>query len=160
MVKPNQLIEAPWSIQAGDLTLEMRHVGSNHSSDMLIGWIPQVQLVYLVDFVSNKGVGYQDLPGAYLPQYWESQQAVLDLPIKIATFGHGRPGTKADIAEHANFWRKLRVATREAIANGLTEDQAATSIKLPEYSHWSMYDAWFPQNVRGVYRYEKTATDN
>ena len=135
----------------------MRHVGRNHSSDMLVAWIPEVNLIYVVDFISNESVGYRDLPGVWLPQYWDSIDKVLEWPIEISTFGHGMPGNKKSIEDHAEYWRKLRAAVREAIANGVTEAKAVETIRLPEYKDWRSYDEWFPMNVRGVYRYEKEA---
>ncbi len=40
-----------------------------------------------------------------------------------------------------------------AVADGLTEDQAAQRIRLDQYSDWDRYEDWFPMNVRGVYRW-------
>jgi len=157
VVFPTKLIDPPWSMKLGKLTLEMRHVGFNHSSDMLVAWIPEAKLVYTVDFISNESVGYRDLPGVWLPQYWESIDKVLEWPIEIATFGHGMPGNKKSIEEHAQYWRKLRLAIREAIANGVEENEVVENIRMPEYQDWRSYEEWFPMNVRGVYRYEKEA---
>ncbi len=155
VVAPTKLIDPPWSMKVGNLTLEMRHVGPNHSSDMLVAWIPEVNLVYVVDFISNESVGYRDLPGVWLPQYWESIDKVLEWPIEFATFGHGMPGNKKSIEDHAEYWHKLRATVRDAIANGVTEDEAVKTIRMAEYKDWRSYEAWFPMNVRGVYRYEK-----
>ena len=157
VVPPTKLIDPPWSMKVGNLTLEMRHVGPNHSSDMLVAWVPEANLAYIVDFVSNESVGYRNLPGVWLPQYWESIDKVLDWPIELATFGHGMPGNKKSIENHAEYWRNLRVTIRDAIANGVTEDEAVENIRMPEYKDWRSYDEWFPMNVRAVYRYEKKA---
>ncbi len=46
---------------------------------------------------------------------------------------------------------------RDAIANGVTEDEAVENIRMPEYKDWRSYEEWFPMNVRAVYRYEKKA---
>ena len=155
VVPPTKLIDPPWSMKAGNLTLEMRHVGPNHSSDMLVAWVPEENLAYIVDFVSNEGVGYRNLPGVWLPQYWESIDKVLEWPIEVATFGHGMPGNKKSVADHAEYWRKLRASMRDAIADGINEDEAVKNTRMPEYKDWRSYDEWFPMNVRAVYRYEK-----
>lgn len=157
VVPPTKLIDPPWSMKVGSLTLEMRHVGPNHSSDMLVAWVPEANLAYIVDFVSNESVGYRDLPGVWLPQYWESIDEILEWPIELAAFGHGMPGNKKSIEDHAEYWRKLRATIRDAIANGVTEDQAVENIQMPEYQDWRSYEEWFPMNVRAVYRYEKKA---
>ena len=61
VVPPTKLIDPPWSMKVGNLTLEMRHVGPNHR--MLVAWVPEANLVYVVDFISNESVGYRNLPG-------------------------------------------------------------------------------------------------
>lgn len=157
VVAPTELIDPPFSRKFGSLTFELRSVGPNHSSDMLIGWIPEHKLVFVVDFISNESVGYRDLPGFWLPGMWESIDRVLELPIEHATFGHGRPGNKQSITAHRDYWVELREAVRKSIADGLTEDEAADQVKLESYSAWRNYNEWFPMNVRAVYRYERKA---
>jgi glyoxylase-like metal-dependent hydrolase (beta-lactamase superfamily II) len=156
IVEPTELIDPPWSKTIGDLTFELRSLGPNHSSDMVIAWIPEEKLVYLVDFIGNEHVGYKDLPGVHLPGYWESQRAVLDLPFEHVAYGHGRPAGRQAVVEHIEYWDKLRTKAQEALAAGWTEDEAAERIKLDEYKGWSMYAEWGPGNVRAMYRYEKS----
>ena len=68
-------------------------------------------------------------------------------------FGHGPPGDRAAIHRQVVYYDDLTTAVRRAVADGLTEDQAAQRIRLDQYSSWGRYDDWFPMNVRGVYRW-------
>jgi hypothetical protein len=40
----------------------------------------------------------------------------------------------------------------EAIADGLSADEAAEEVRLDAYAGWGQYEEWFPMNVRGMYR--------
>ena len=42
---------------------------------------------------------------------------------------------------------------RRAINGLLLGRAAAAEIRLPEFSSWGQYDAWFPMNVRAIYRW-------
>ena len=44
-------------------------------------------------------------------------------------------------------------AVRDAVAAGLTEDEAAEGVRLDAYSTWGNYEQWFPLDVRGVHRW-------
>jgi len=68
-------------------------------------------------------------------------------------FGHGPAGDRASIDRQVSYYRDLRRAVAEAIDAGLSEDEAAARVRLPAYSSWDRYDAWFESNVRGVYRW-------
>jgi glyoxylase-like metal-dependent hydrolase (beta-lactamase superfamily II) len=159
IVPPTDLIDPGWKKKVGELTLEMRSVGPNHSSDMLVGWVEERKLIFVVDFVSSHSVGYRDLPGFWLPEMWESMDKILEWPIEHATFGHGLPGTKQDIVDHREYWRWLRAEVQKGVAAGWSEDEAAANIKLDAYKEkgWRQVDDWGPMNVRGVYRYEVEA---
>lgn len=154
VVSPSLLIQPPWSRRFGELTLELRSVGPNHTADMLVGWVREHRLVYAVDFLNNASVAYRDLPGAHLPEYWDSIDTVASWPIRHAVFGHGPPGDARTVHAQARYWADVRAATRAALAAGQTEQEAASSIRLPAYSRWSQYDEWFQLNVRAAYRHE------
>ena len=52
-----------------------------------------------------------------------------------------------------SYYDALRTEVRRAVEAGWTEDRAAAEVRLPEYGAWGQYGAWFPLNVRGVYRW-------
>jgi hypothetical protein len=76
----------------------------------------------------------------------------MTLEFDAIVFGHGPPGDRETIRRQGRYYGALRAAVQEAVANGWTEDEAAEQVRLPEYEAWGQYDAWFPLNVRAVYR--------
>ena len=58
----------------------------------------------------------------------------------------------ASIRRQGLYYGSLRAAVQQAIDNGWTEDEAAERVRLPQYEQWGQYEAWFPMNVRAIYR--------
>ncbi len=106
-----------------------------------------------MDFVSNDRVAYRDLPDFYLPDLWESLERLQLIEYSTAVFGHGEPGTKADVYEQISYWTDLRRSIESMIRAGLSEDEAVEAIELPAYQDWGGYPDWFKMNTRTVYRY-------
>ena len=75
------------------------------------------------------------------------------LEFDTIVFGHGPPGDMASIQRQGRYYGSLRAAVQQAIDNGWTEDEAADKLRLPQYEDWGQYDAWFPLNVRAIYRW-------
>ena len=145
-------------LEVGGRRIELHFLGRSHSDNMLVGFVPDAGIVFAVDFVSNDRVAYQQLPGWYFPDILHAITGMLDLPFSKVVFGHGPDGDRATIQRQLVYYDDLRAAVRQAIASGLTEEQAVTQVKLPAYARWGQYDAWFPMNVRGMYRWLASET--
>jgi glyoxylase-like metal-dependent hydrolase (beta-lactamase superfamily II) len=132
--------------------VELHYLGRSHTDNMLVGFVPDAGIVFAVDFVSNDRVGFQQLPGYYFPDLFDALTGLLNLPFTTVVFGHGPDGDRASIQRQVAYYDDLRAAVRRAIAQGLTEDQAAAQVRLDAYARWGQYEAWFPMNVRAMYR--------
>jgi glyoxylase-like metal-dependent hydrolase (beta-lactamase superfamily II) len=132
--------------------VELHYLGRSHTDNMLVGFVPDAGVVFAVDFVSNDRVGFQQLPGYYFPDLFDALTGLLNLPFTTVVFGHGPDGDRASIQRQVAYYDDLRAAVRRAIAQGLTEDQAAAQVRLDAYARWGQYEAWFPMNVRAMYR--------
>lgn len=141
------------TIEPGGRRIELHFLGKSHSDNMLVGFVPDAGVVFGVDFVSNDRVAYQDLPAWYFPDIMHAITGLLDLPFTTVVFGHGPDGDRATIQRQLVYYDDLRAAVRQAMAAGKTEEQAAAEVRLPAYARWGQYDAWFPMNVRGMYRW-------
>ena len=137
--------------------IELHFLGRSHSDNMIVPFVPDAGIIFAVDFVSNDRVGYQELPGWYFPDIFDAITGVLNLPFTTVVFGHGPDGDRATIQRQLLYYDDLRAAVRRAIAQGLTEEQAAAQVRLGSYERWGQYAAWFPMNVRGMYRALTTA---
>jgi glyoxylase-like metal-dependent hydrolase (beta-lactamase superfamily II) len=132
--------------------VELHYFGPSHTDNLIIPFVPDAGIAFAVDFVSHDRVGFQQLPGYHFPGYFDVVNGLLNLPFTTVVFGHGPDGDRASIQRQYAFYDDLRAAVRRAIGQGLTEEQAAAQIRLDAYARWGQYEAWFPMNVRGMYR--------
>lgn len=134
-------------------SIELHYVGANHTDNSTVVYVPDVKVAFAVDFVSHDRVGYQQLPSWTFPDFFESMPRLLEIPFETMVFGHGPAGDRSSIHRQIRYYDQIRSEVRQALDAGWSEDRAAAEIRLPEFSHWGQYDAWFPLNVRAIYRW-------
>lgn len=151
--EPNVTFSDKLRFEIGGRWIELYYLGPSHTDNMAVPFIPDVGVAFAVDFVSLDRMGYQELPGWQFPEFFDAVSGLLDIPFETMIFGHGPPGDRAAIHRQIAYYDDLTTAVRGAVADGLTEDQAAQRIRLDQYSDWDRYEDWFPMNVRAVYRW-------
>lgn len=139
--------------QSGGRWIELHYLGPSHTDNIAVAFIPDVGVAFAVDFVALDRMGYQDLPGWVFPDFFDAVAGLLAIPFETMVFGHGPPGDRASIRRQIAYYDDLTAAVRNAVAAGLTEDEAAETVRLGEYAEWDQYETWFEMNVRGVYRW-------
>ena len=148
------------TLHFGGRAIELHYLGKSHSDNMLVVLVPDVRVAFAVDFVSNDRVGYRDLPDYYFPDFYGALERLMTLEFDTIVFGHGPPGDPAAVQRQGRYYGALRAAVQQAIDNGWTEDEAAERVRLPQYESWGQYEAWFPLNVRAIYRSLVTGGDD
>lgn len=102
--------------------------------------------------------------GAFAPKSWSSTayassldawvgvlEKVKALDVDVYLPGHGPLVTdRAEIDEEITFLRELNGAVREAIARGLSADQAASTLRFERYAAWRGADRR-ERNIRNAY---------
>jgi len=117
--------------------------------------IPDLKIAYMADIVTPKRVQFAIVPDFNLGEWERSLQEILALDFDRAVYSHNYGenilvGTKQDVEEELQFMRDLRQATVELLMQGLSMEQVATSVRLPQYEHWAKYDEWLSLNVYRV----------
>ena len=141
------------TLRFGGRAIELHFLGKSHSDNMLVALLPEERIAFAVDFASNDRVGFQELPDFHFPDFFDALERLERLEFDTIVFGHGPSGDKASIARQRKYYAALRSATQGAVDQGWTEDQAAERVRLQEYASWDQYEAWFPMNVRAIYRW-------
>lgn len=140
----------------GDRTIELHYVGDAHTSSILVAVIPELRMAYVCDFANNDVVGWTDLPGINIDEMIAMQRRTAELDVDTVTFCHGPPGTLNAVNRQLEYFETVLAEAAKALRNGLTEDEAANSIDLPQYKHFANYNDWFKGNVRAMYRWVKS----
>lgn len=141
------------TLHFGARPVELHYLGPNHSDNTIVAYVPDARVAFAVDFVSHDRVGYRDLGSVIFPDQLTAIERLLAIPFETIVFGHGPPGDRAAVERQLGYYRDLRSAVEAAVRRGLSEDEAAAQVRLPQYADWGGYEEWFPLNVRGVYRW-------
>ena len=141
------------TFDVGGRSIELHYLGPSHTDNLVVPFVPDVRVAFAVDFVSNDRVGFQELPGWYFPEIFDALAGMLHIPFDTVVFGHGMVGDRSSIHRQIAYYDDLRVAVRQAMAEGLSEDEVADAIQLPAYANWGQYEDWLALNARAVYRW-------
>lgn len=157
-LKPNPAVVAPdqtWTgaestITVGDKTIELHHFGPSHGEGMTVFTIPEDRVLFTVDLVVAKRIGFMHLPDFDLDGWIDTLERMIELEYDVALFSHATPatppvGTKEDVVAQRQYLVDLTTAVREALSSG--GFMAAMAVTLPEYEHWAGYDDWISLNV-------------
>ena len=140
------------SISFGGRIIEFYYFGPTHTDNLIVPFIPDAGVLFAVDFVNHDRVGYRELPSFVFPEWFNAVNELLQIPFDTVIFGHGGNGDRGSIQRQYMYYNDLKTSVTNAISKGKSEDEAAASIQLREYSHWGQYEEWFSLNVRGMYR--------
>lgn len=149
---PQVTFKKQMTIELGGKTVELRYLGKNHSDNMIVMRFPDERTLFAVDFIPVKTVAFRDFPDAYLPDWTRSLARVEAMDFNILAPGHGRLGTKADVAAFREYMTDLtnQVLAQARMGKSLEETKAA--VDLSKYSSWSQFEAWSPLNIDGAYQ--------
>lgn len=137
----------------GGVPIELHYLGPNHSDNTTVALLPDQGVAFAVDFVAADRVAYQDFPGTVFPDLFDSIDRLAELDFDTMVFGHGPPGDPSTIDRQVAYYAALRSAVQDAVDAGMTEDEAAEQVDLPEFHDFGQYDEWFELNVRGLHRW-------
>ncbi len=141
------------SFQLNGRKIELHYLGPSHTDNIAVAFIPDAGVAFSVDFVNHDRGGYRDLPGWQFLEFFDAMAGLLNIPFDTMIFGHGPVGDRGSIQRQIAYYDDVTAFVRKSIAGGLTEDQVAAQISLPQYEHWGQYADWMPLNARAIYRW-------
>ena len=141
------------AIELGGTTVDLVHVGRNHSDNSIVMRFPKERLLFAVDFIPVKSVGFRDWPDAYIEDWIESLRRVETMEFDQLVPGHGPVGTKDDVRAFREYMEELRAEVLRLAREGKTEQDVVQAVKLPKYEGWGGYKEMFALNVAGMYRH-------
>lgn len=139
------------TLTLGGRSVELIHVGPNHSDDMIVMHFPAERALFTVDFISVKRLPFRNLAGAAIPGWVDSIRAVEAMDFDILIPGHGPVGTKADATDHRRYFEALIAAVRDGMKAGKSLETLKQEVSLPQYASWGAYNDWLALNVEGIH---------
>jgi glyoxylase-like metal-dependent hydrolase (beta-lactamase superfamily II) len=152
VVVPDMGVGNKHVIRLGDTTLELHHVGRNHSDSSLVMLLPKEKIIFAVDFNALGAVPSRLAVNDSYPVEWEaSLKRTLELKWDRMIPGHpgpgGRLGTRQDMEQQLAFLTDLSAEVRKASDAGKCFSPADTELKLPNYSSLLGYEQNLTWNV-------------
>lgn len=140
------------TIELGGTVVELSYVGRNHSDNSIVMRFPAERVLFAVDFIPVRSVGFRDWPDAYLEEWIESLKRVEAMDFDVLAPGHGGLGDKRSVKDFRVYMETLRAEVTKLAREGKSLDEIKQMVKLPQYESWGGYKQMFELNVEGMYR--------
>lgn len=139
------------ALELGGTTVELIHVGRNHSDNSIVMRFARERLIFAVDFIPVNAYSFRAFPDAYMPDWIDSLRRVEAMDFDILAPGHGALGTRANVTMFREYLQDLRAEVTRHAREGRSLEEMKQLITLPKYSAWGPKD-WFPLNIEGMHR--------
>ncbi|MEC7816573.1 MAG: MBL fold metallo-hydrolase [Pseudomonadota bacterium] len=141
------------TITLGDSSVELTYHGPNNGRGGISMRFMPANVMYVVDWIVLGRMMYQDLPGYDVHGVIASTRDLLNgRPFDHFIGGHGAMGTQQDVENYLAYVEALYQAVVDGVLAGKDLETLQAEIRLPEYSHLSMYEEWLPMNITGIHR--------
>lgn len=150
IVLPTHTFAERFEFHLPDRTVVLEHLGPAHCDNDIIVHLSEEGIVFVGDllFVGR----FPWLGDGDIERWIVALDRVEKLGVDRVVPGHGPPVTLKEAREFRNMLATLRDAVAEALAAGLSEEEAMRRVQLPDYVSLPRYREWMPWNVRNVYR--------
>lgn len=143
-------------ISLGDITIQMHYLGLSHGLGMTVFVIPERRVAYIADLVTPNRVMFSIVPDFNIKEWERTLGEILTLDFDVAVCSHNHlPGaealngcTKEHVSQERAFIQDLRKAIQTEFKKGTSPSEIPTTVKLPQYAHWDMYEQWLPLNAQ------------
>ncbi len=149
---PDITFERRMNIELGGKTVELAHVGRNHSDNMIVMNFPAERVLFAVDFIPVKTVAFKTLDDGYPLEWIGSLKRVERMDFDILAPGHGKLGTKADVTTFRDYMSDLYDQVLALARQGKSLEETKAAVDLAKYQGMARFKEWGPLNVEGVYR--------
>lgn len=143
-VLPDEMVDRNRTITLGGTSVEMTHIGPNHSDSTLVIRLPKERIIFLVDLIPVGGVPGRGLIDFYPLEAEQSIKQVISMDWDRMIPGHpgpgGRLGTKKDAQEQLQFLLDVSAAVKAEAQQGRCWEPVEKELKLPKYASWPGYE--------------------
>lgn len=139
------------TISLGGKSVELIFPGRSHSDNLIVVYLPRDKILFTVDFIANRQVGFMTLPDSYFPDTIETMKKVGKLDFETLLFGHGPPAKKEVVQENIEYYTDLMAEVKKLVDERLSLEEVKQKISLPKYESWGRYKEWLPLNAERLF---------
>ena len=140
-------------ITLGKTTVELRYLGMNHGLGMTIFLVPEQKIAFIADLVTPHRVLFNIVPDFNIKEWERSLEEIIKIDFEKAIYSHNhnsnplKGGTKQDAIDNLQLIRDIREGLYSEMKKGTNPMTLPSTMKLPKYQDWAMYDEWLPMNI-------------
>ena len=134
---PEKTFEKEMTVQMGDETIKLLHLGSGHSSGDTVVIFEKAKVIHAGDLFFHGMPPYIDVMDGSDTQNWVTIIGKLceKYPDYQVIPGHGKVTTMVEYMKFADYLRYLRKKVSEAIEAGKTREETQESMDFSKFSH-------------------------
>lgn len=139
------------TLHLGGKDVEIYYFGPGQTPDALFTYLPADKILFTGDAFNRKSINYM-ANATTLKGWFGILDKIEAMDVKLYVGGHGLPATKKDFQAYRQMMNDFIDAVKQAMAKGLTAEQATAEITLPQYKNWRNYESFTKRNVIGLYK--------
>ena len=152
---PNQTFRDRMTLYLGGKEIQILYLGRAHTRGDSIVYVPQDKIAYLSEVFSAGQFLF--MGSGYGVDWLKTVEAALALGADIYVPGHATlPADPKQSREEFTRYRQMLADVRDtvaqAVARGVTEEQAIATIQWPQYEKLRGYETQRPTAIRRLYR--------
>ena len=154
LVMPDITVEANDSLSLGNRTVQFLYFGPNHGDCLIVPWLPELNMPFIVDLVTPGFIGIGLMPD-YDPGEWVRSLIEIErLPFENFISGHATAvSPKSVLAERRMFLEDIMAVVKKEYDADTPLAYVAAKIDLPKYKHLGGYGTTFPAFAQRLYWY-------
>jgi cyclase len=145
-------VDGTLTLDTPEVKIQFVSMGDCAGEGDAVVYLPIQKVLFAGDLVLCGYVPYHKGRTLTVRRWIEALKTLEKWEIETVVPGHGDLARKDALAKQRQFLEALVTQTEEAIKAGKSADDAAKSVKLPEFASWARYEEWLPENVKLVYR--------
>jgi len=135
----------------GGKTIELHYMGMSHGLGMTVFLLPKEKIAYIADIVTPNRILFTIVPDFNIKEWMRTLTEVEKLDFQTAIYSHSQAkepfGSKTEVIQTREFIEELQAAIVAEFKKGTPFLKIPSTVKLPKYEHWAMYNEWLPLNV-------------
>jgi cyclase len=146
---PNVTFADRMVIYLGDRRIELMHLGTGHTVDDVLVYLPVEKLLFAGD-VAFHYVTPLAFEG-HISGWMRVIDAINKMDVETIVPGHGPVGDKSDLRELRDYFALLKREARRGFDEGAPVEDVVRRVKLGRFSQWNEAERIVP-NIRRLYQ--------
>jgi cyclase len=144
-------VNGTMTLDTPEVKIQFISMGDCVSEGDGVVFLPGQKVLFAGDMVIPGFIPYYKGRSQTVRKWIEALKTLEKWDIDTVVPGHGEVAKKDAIKQQREFLEALVSEVEQAVKAGKTLEDAARTVKLPNYSKWVRYDEWLGENVKLVY---------